>query len=257
MHGRDVRTQCIRSTSILLWGKDWRSVRLDRTQSFFTKHSQLIVSQKLSEMEIWEDIYEKVYMSLRPPPKISLKHDWKRELGSEDAQRPEGQVVQQFKSSQSNCKDNTSKDPFSRCAICNNYGYSLRWRWQDKVGLQHQEENLELRMRGETERWDVRHQWQRENQDQHKAHETWHVTWRTRECARSLLVSSCSVLVVILTHCTHIAWLKMSACLSHLIHAWSERPLFDFELSIPSNFLLSFFINLKQFLLPFNFHEVK
>ena len=23
------------------------------------------------------------------------------------------------------CKDNTSKDPFSRCAICKNYGYSL------------------------------------------------------------------------------------------------------------------------------------
>ena len=39
---------------------------------------------------------------LGPLPKISLKHDWKRELGSEDAQRPDGQVVQQFKSSQSN-----------------------------------------------------------------------------------------------------------------------------------------------------------
>ena len=53
-------------------------------------------------MEIGEVIYEKVYASPRPPPKISLKHDWKRELGSEDAQRPEGQVVQQFKKSQSN-----------------------------------------------------------------------------------------------------------------------------------------------------------
>ena len=31
-----------------------------------------------------------------------MKHDWKRELGSEDAQRPDGQVMQQFKSSQSN-----------------------------------------------------------------------------------------------------------------------------------------------------------
>ena len=41
-------------------------------------------------------------MSPRPPPKISLKHDWKREFGSEDAQRSEGQVVQQFKSFQSN-----------------------------------------------------------------------------------------------------------------------------------------------------------
>ena len=41
-------------------------------------------------------------MSPRLPPKISLKHDWKRELGSEDAQRPEGQVVQQYRSFQSN-----------------------------------------------------------------------------------------------------------------------------------------------------------
>ena len=57
---------------------------------------------KVVRMETGEVTYEKVYMSPRPPPKISLKHDWKRELGSEDAQRPEGQVVQQFKSSQSN-----------------------------------------------------------------------------------------------------------------------------------------------------------
>ena len=52
-------------------------------------------------METGEVIYEKVYMSPRPPPKISLKHDWKRELGSEHAQRPEGQVVQPSGSSQS------------------------------------------------------------------------------------------------------------------------------------------------------------
>ena len=36
-------------------------------------------------METGEVIYEKVHMSPRPPPKISLKHDWKRELGSEEA----------------------------------------------------------------------------------------------------------------------------------------------------------------------------
>ena len=57
---------------------------------------------KVVRMETGEVIYEKVYMSPRPPPKNSLKHDWKRELFSEDAQRPEGQVVQQFKSFQSN-----------------------------------------------------------------------------------------------------------------------------------------------------------
>ena len=48
-------------------------------------------------METGEVIYEKVYASPRPHPKISLKHDWMKELGSEVAQRPDGQ---QFKSSQ-------------------------------------------------------------------------------------------------------------------------------------------------------------
>ena len=57
---------------------------------------------RASVMESGEVIYEKVYMSSRPPPKISLKHDWKRELGSEDAQRPEGQVGQLSRSFQSN-----------------------------------------------------------------------------------------------------------------------------------------------------------
>ena len=51
---------------------------------------------KVVRMETGEVIYEKVYASPRPPPKIFLNHEWKRELGSEDAQRPEGQVVQQF-----------------------------------------------------------------------------------------------------------------------------------------------------------------
>ena len=57
---------------------------------------------KVVRMETEEVINEKVYASPRPPPKSSLKHDWMKELGSEVAQRPDGQVVQQFKSSQSN-----------------------------------------------------------------------------------------------------------------------------------------------------------
>ena len=51
-------------------------------------------------METGEVLYEKVYMSPRPPPKISLKHEWKRELGSEHAQRSE--VEQLSRSFQSN-----------------------------------------------------------------------------------------------------------------------------------------------------------
>ena len=34
-------------------------------------------------METGEVIYEKVYETPRPPPKISLKHDWMKELGSD------------------------------------------------------------------------------------------------------------------------------------------------------------------------------
>ena len=52
-------------------------------------------------MKTGEVLYEKVYMSPRPPPKISLKHQWKRELGSEHAQRPEvGQLSRSFQSNQ-------------------------------------------------------------------------------------------------------------------------------------------------------------
>ena len=53
-------------------------------------------------METGEVTYEKVYASPRPPPKFSLKHDWMKELGPEVVQRPDGQVVQQSRSFQSN-----------------------------------------------------------------------------------------------------------------------------------------------------------
>ena len=52
-------------------------------------------------MEAGEIIYEKIYASPRPPPKISLKHDWMKELGSEVVRQPEGEDVQQSKCSQS------------------------------------------------------------------------------------------------------------------------------------------------------------
>ena len=56
---------------------------------------------KVVGMKTGEVLYEKVYMSPRPPPKISLKHEWKRELGSEHAQRAEdGQLSRSFQSNQ-------------------------------------------------------------------------------------------------------------------------------------------------------------
>ena len=60
------------------------------------------------KMEIGEVKNEKVYMSPRLPPKISLKHEWKREWGSEHALR---QVVQPSRSSQSSQPiPNSSRD---------------------------------------------------------------------------------------------------------------------------------------------------
>ena len=56
---------------------------------------------KVVKMETGKVLNEKVYMSPRPPPKISLKHEWKRELGSEHAQRSEvGQLPGSFQSNQ-------------------------------------------------------------------------------------------------------------------------------------------------------------
>ena len=64
--------------------------------------SSLLYSEiYIVRMETGDVKNEKVYMSPRPPPKISLKHEWKRELGSEHVQRPEvGQLSRGFQSNQ-------------------------------------------------------------------------------------------------------------------------------------------------------------
>ena len=114
-HGRNIRTRC-GSTSTLLWRKNWTS---DRTLSFFTKHFQLIVSRKLFGWKPGKVIYEKVYASLRPPPKISLKHDWMKDLGSEVARQPEGEVARQAKSSQwTQLNPNPNHDRTRRPVVC-------------------------------------------------------------------------------------------------------------------------------------------
>ena len=72
---------------------------------------------KVVRMETGEVLYEKVYMSPRPPPKISLKHEWKRKLGSDHAQRSEiGQLSRSFQSNQPilNPIRERTGDPLSR-----------------------------------------------------------------------------------------------------------------------------------------------
>ena len=61
----------------------------DRTQAISFKQvistapSPTYCIPKVVRMETGELKYEKVYASPRPPPKISLKHDWMNELDSE------------------------------------------------------------------------------------------------------------------------------------------------------------------------------
>ena len=90
----------------------WVDINLafEKGLKFYQSRSNAIILQetlpaccipKVVRMEIGEVIYEKVYMSPRPPPKISLKHEWKRELGSEHAQRSDvGQLSRSFQSNQ-------------------------------------------------------------------------------------------------------------------------------------------------------------
>ena len=78
--------------------------------TFYQTRSNAIIFQgtlpaycipKVVRLKTGEVLYEKAYMSPRPPPKISLKHEWKRELCSEHAQRPEvGQLSGSFQSNQ-------------------------------------------------------------------------------------------------------------------------------------------------------------
>ena len=70
-------------------------------------------------METGEVIYEKVYASPRSPPKISLKHDWMKELGSEVTRQPEGEVARQAKSSHSTQPNpNPNHDRTGRPIVC-------------------------------------------------------------------------------------------------------------------------------------------
>ena len=99
-HGKDIKTQ---KNSVDI------NLAIEKGLKFYQTRSNAIILQetlpaycipKVVRMETGEVMYEKVNMSPRPPPKISLKHEWKRELGSEHAQRPE--VEQLSRSFQSN-----------------------------------------------------------------------------------------------------------------------------------------------------------
>ena len=74
------------------------NLAIEKGLKFYLTRSNAIIPQetlpaycipKVVRLKTGEVICEKVYMSPRPPPKISLKHEWKRKLGSGHAQRAE------------------------------------------------------------------------------------------------------------------------------------------------------------------------
>ena len=79
-HGKDIKTQYIGLTSILLLRKDWNSIRLDRMQSFFKKHFQLIVFRKLLGWKLKKSHTKKYTCHLdfhqRSPWNTSGKENW-------------------------------------------------------------------------------------------------------------------------------------------------------------------------------------
>ena len=52
MHGRNIKTRYFGLILILRFERDWHSIRLDRMQSSFKEHFQLLVSQKLSDWRL-------------------------------------------------------------------------------------------------------------------------------------------------------------------------------------------------------------
>ena len=109
-----------------VFGVDINPIKKGKT--FYQTQSNAIILQetlpaycipKVVRVEAGEDIYEKVYASPRPPPKISLKHDWMKELGSEVARQPGGEVARQAKSSQpTQPNPNPNHDRTGRPVVC-------------------------------------------------------------------------------------------------------------------------------------------
>ena len=100
MHGRGIKTRYF--GSILILG-------IKEGLAFYQTRSNAIILQgtlpahcisRVERLKNGEVLYERRYLSLRPPPKISLKHDhdWTKgndQLGSTVEHRPVGKLAQQ------------------------------------------------------------------------------------------------------------------------------------------------------------------
>ena len=93
-----------RHQDAVYWGDINLAIRKGLT--FYQTRSNALILQsilpafcipKVVRLKTGEVLYEKAYSSPRPPPKISLRHDWTKELGSKVDRQPEGEVARQAK----------------------------------------------------------------------------------------------------------------------------------------------------------------
>ena len=80
------------------------NLAIEEGLTFYQTRSNAIILQgilpgycipKVVRLKTGEVLYDKAYMSPRPPLKISLRHDWTRQLGSKIDRQPEGEVARQ------------------------------------------------------------------------------------------------------------------------------------------------------------------
>ena len=149
-----------------------------------------------------------------------------------------------------NCKDNTSKHPFSRCETCKNlfFQYELTMTGQSRTTTSRRKEVctwncvcvVKLSWRIKPSCWTVRRPtpmtaWKpRSTQSTWNPTMTWH-TWWTRECARGVsLLSPCSVSAVTLMSCTHRMAQDVSVFVSsHPCMKWAFLLTFFFVTLLP------------------------
>ena len=81
--GKYIKTLCIGSMSNLLNRKDLSSIRKRSNAIILYDTLPACCIPKAIMMETGETIYEKVFVSPRPPPKISFEDNWMKELDSE------------------------------------------------------------------------------------------------------------------------------------------------------------------------------
>ena len=106
LDGIDLDAPLMQNTCTKAWKKHqntvyWVDIQLARKKglTFYRTRSNVIILYntlpayripKVVRMETGDFICGRVFASLPPPPKISLKHDWMKELGSDVPRQAEG-----------------------------------------------------------------------------------------------------------------------------------------------------------------------